>query len=165
MWIKEFSNFYLPADMHILHEGIAYQSVEHFFVAMKSVEDSVRLRVARIEHPAEAKKFGKSINRRPNWHQVKRSVMLYALRQKFENKHMKQALLNSGNQTIVHEVHWHDNFWASCVCPKCADKEKVNLLGVLLMQIRAELVENANVDKYLQDWHEEYYGTPCKVLA
>ena len=165
MWIKEFSNFFMPANTYIVNENIAYPSIEHFFVAMMSVDDDVRLRVARIEHPAEAKKFGKSIKLRPNWHQVRRSVMLYALRQKFEHKHMKQALLESGDRNIVHEVHWHDNYWASCVCPKCADAEKHNLLGVLLMQIRTELVENNNVDRYLQDWHEEYYGTPCKVLA
>ena len=165
MWIKEFSNFYLPADMCIVHENIAYPSVEHFFVAMKSLDVSVRLEVARIGHPAEAKEFGNSIKLRPDWSHVRRSVMLFALRQKFEHKHMKQALLDSGHQNIVHEVHWHDNFWASCVCPSCVDAEKHNLLGVCLMKVRAELIENNNVDLYLQDWHEEYYGTPCKVIA
>jgi len=165
MWINEFSNFYLPAHKHILYEHIAYPSIEHFFVAMMTTDIAERLKIAGIEHPAEAKKYGKGFARRKDWHRVKRSVMLFALRQKFTDPSMKEALLDSGDQEIVHLVHWHDNYWASCVCPKCADKEKGNMLGILLMKVRAEISDHSNITQYLSDWHQAYYGTPCKVLV
>ena len=165
MWIKEFSNFYMHANEWIVHQNIAYPSIEHFFVAMMTLDVSERLKIARLDHPAEAKKYGNTFSRRKDWRKIRRSVMLYALRQKFSVPSMKEALLSTGNHEIVHEVHWHDNFWASCVCPKCAGKEKVNLLGVLLIKVRAEFVENSNVSAYATDWHEVFYGTPCKDLS
>lgn len=174
MWTKEFSNFYLPADhLGIVYERIAYPSVEHFFVAMKSVDVAERYKIALIAHPAEAKKYGRSIQLRPDWLDIRVDVLRYGIRQKFLlDNDLRILLVDSYPAPITHLVHWHDNFWASCICNGCSSKEKVNMLGQLLMELREQLVKRA----FDPDWHflqimlnrnrkpnAVYYGTPCKA--
>ena len=163
MWMKEFSNFYMPKGDYIFHKNIYYPAIEHFFVAMMTDDPILQLKIARTKHPAEAKKMGRRFARHVHWHKYKKDVMLYALRQKFSNPDLANLLVSTGDAEIIHEVHWHDNYWASCVCPSCAHKDKYNLLGKLLMQIRNELnsYEFNRLVEQLPE-HTVFYGTPVK---
>ena len=162
MWIKEFSNFYLPAEHPgITFDCINYPTVEHFFVAMKTLDVNQRLMIAAIDHPAEAKKRGYSLDLRPDWKKVRVSVLKWGVRRKFEFGPMAKLLLATGNEEIVHQVHWHDNFWADCICPKCVNVEAKNMLGVLLMRIREDL---RDVNRVPCISRKVFYGTPCRIV-
>lgn len=163
MWIKEFSNFYLPEDDYIFHKNIYYPTIEHFFTSMMTDDPILQLEIARANHPAAAKKIGRRFARHVHWHKYKTEVMLFALRQKFSNPDLAKLLVDTGDAEIIHEVHWHDNYWAACVCPACAHKDKYNLLGKLLMQIRDEL-NSFELMKLVEKLpaHPVFYGTPVK---
>lgn len=169
MWLKEFSNFHLPAEHPgIVHDLICYPTVEHFFAAMKAVDISDRIKIARAKHPAEAKKLGTQVELRPEWSKVRRAVSWYGLQHKFGNDaNLAWLLIDSGDEEIIHRVHWHDNFWAACQCPKCVDKPKHNVLGEQLMKLRSLLVERGfeSIHETVQPHRTVYFGTPCKIAA
>ena len=48
-------------------------------------------------------------------------------------------LLSTGGGDLVEGNRWHDNFWGRCVCRACRRIGGANVLGTLLMQVRAEL--------------------------
>ncbi|MDD2731190.1 MAG: NADAR family protein, partial [Candidatus Portnoybacteria bacterium] len=90
--------------------------------------------------PGQAKKMGRTVTMRKGWDQHKADVMLGLLRQKFQDPSLRERLLATGTQKLVEGNSWHDNLWGSCGCTRCKDKGK-NLLGRLLMQVRAEIQE------------------------
>src|SRR5438105_13990451 len=73
---------YYPAP--IVSDGIVYPSVEHAYQAIKSLDQEQRRFIAKLESPADAKKYARRhVNLRPDWKQVKNEVMLRLLRLKF----------------------------------------------------------------------------------
>lgn len=140
--IKEFknkynwlSNFY-PCEVE--YEGIIYPTVEHFYVAMKTTDPDLRKEISDIETPGKVKRFGRKLNIRENWEDIKISVMDYALKIKFNNPYFKKLLIETENEEIVEGNLWHDNFWGSCYCDGCQDKGR-NILGKLIMKVRKSL--------------------------
>ena len=69
---------------------------------------------------------------RPDWDQVKVSVMLGLLRMKFADAGLRNMLLSTGNQELIEDNDWFDTFWGVC------NGVGENQLGKLLMQVRAE---------------------------
>jgi ribA/ribD-fused uncharacterized protein len=141
------SNFY---PVKIEHQGIEYPSVAHYYVAMKVNDQQLingvyytpgdfREIIASISDPLLVKKIGKMVKLRKDWHIQRLKFMNFGVHQKFKNhEEIKQMLLNTGDQEIVYNNWWHDNFFGSCICTKCLNKGE-NHLGKILMQVRSEL--------------------------
>lgn len=125
------SNFWLSP---VEYEGALYPSVEHAYQAAKSNAIETRERFQSIMlKPGEAKRMGRRVNIRADWEQVKLSVMLDLLRQKFKEPVLAAQLRATGEQELVEGNHWGDVFWGKC------NGRGDNHLGRLLMQVRSEL--------------------------
>ena len=135
---KWLSNF---QSCSIQFEGAWYSSVEHAYVAAKTTDLLVRKKVRMIAAAGAAKRFGRKITLRPDWEEIKLTVMLLFLKQKFgdNNPELKQKLIATGDIVLIEGNHWHDNFWGNCHCRGCRFEPKNNWLGKLLMSVRKEL--------------------------
>lgn len=129
------SNFW-PAK--VMLDGEEYPTTEHAYQAAKFLDQDRRKAIQEASTPALAKKMGRGKDLRPDWEDVKLFVMEDLLRQKFQNKELKQLLYETGQVELVEYNYWHDNTWGSCTCKKCGDVGQ-NHLGKLLMKIRSEL--------------------------
>ena len=131
-----FSNF---DYMHkpLLYDDISYPTVEHFFHAMKNEDEAYRIMVANAKTPGIAKHMGRTVTLRPDWAEVRESVMLFALLHKFaKGTHWRKELDDTKPLGIVEWNTWHDNIWGQCLCDRCIDTTGRNLLGRALMLIR-----------------------------
>ncbi len=117
---------------------------EHYFQAQKfagtvSVADAQRLHeeaVRRARTPKEAVEMGRDRRRplRRDWERVKDNVMREALRAKFRaHAELRAELLATGDEELVENAPG-DYYWG---CG--ADGSGKNMLGRLLMELRAEL--------------------------
>lgn len=128
------SNFY-PVKVSL--DGIVYDSVEHSFQAAKTLDPAKRLTVETQLTPGAAKRAGRAIRSlRPDWESVKVDVMLDLLRQKFTYPDLAGGLLATGDAALVENNDWHDVFWGVC------QGVGKNMLGILLMRVRAEIRES-----------------------
>jgi ribA/ribD-fused uncharacterized protein len=127
------SNFW-PAQVEF--DGVIYPTVEHAFVAAKTLDPTMRAVVARhIRTPSEAKRFGRELHLRPDWEQVKLGIMEDLVRQKFtKHEELWAGLTSTGNQELVEGNYWNDTFWGVC------RGRGSNHLGKILMKVRAELM-------------------------
>ena len=132
------SNFYW---IEIEFEGITYPTNEHFFQAMKTLDVNERRAIANCRTPGQAKRMGRRVALRPDWEDIKESVMLEGLCLKFADEQLADWLLETGDEELVEGTTWHDNEWGNCSCPKCAHIEGKNKLGRLLMQVRDMIKE------------------------
>ena len=132
------SNFYWS---EIEFEGITYPTNEHFFQAMKTLDINERRAIANCRTPGQAKRMGRRVALRPDWEDIKESVMLEGLCLKFADEQLADWLLETGDEELVEGTTWHDNEWGNCSCPKCAHIEGKNKLGRLLMQVRDMIKE------------------------
>lgn len=130
-----FSNFY-PCVVH--YESFNFPTVEHAFVAAKSMDMMFRRRISEIpaEQPGKAKRLGRQCILRPDWELRKVSVMHNLLMQKFSYQKFRKLLLSTQDAMIIEGNYWHDNFWGDCYCEKCKDIPGKNQLGKLLMKTR-----------------------------
>ena len=129
------SNFY---EHPIEYKGITYPTNEHFFQAMKTLDQKEHMKIAAAPTPGKSKRLGRSVNLRPDWEDVKDDIMLLALRLKFSDRDMAKKLLATGDEYLVEGTWWHDRYWGVCSCPVCDGRGK-NRLGELLMKVREEL--------------------------
>ena len=131
-WLSNFWN----KNVLIVHEGITFTSNENFYQAMKTKDVDKRIQISKMNE-ADAKAEGKWIEKshmfRDNWDEIKESVMLYGLKQKFKNPIMKQKLLDTEDMVIEEGNTWNDREWG--ICLKTGEGE--NKLGKLLMKIRS----------------------------
>lgn len=132
------SNFY-PSPIKD-EKGIEYPTVEHYFQAAKTLDESERKAIAAAPTPGKAKQMGRNVNLRRDWEVIKEYIMYDALRLKFADPVLAEKLLATGDQDLEEGNWWHDNTWGSCYCHDCARKPGRNLLGMLLMELRKELV-------------------------
>lgn len=141
--ISKFENQYANlsnfADSMICYEYVFYPTVEHYFQAMKTTDLKQRQWIANAPTPGEAKRRGRSVELRPDWEDIKEEVMLEGLRLKFKIPAMRETLLSTQSAELVEGNWWHDNTWGDCSCDACKDIEGKNMLGKLLMKVRAEL--------------------------
>ena len=132
------SNFYWN---EIEHEGIVYPTNEHFFQAMKTLDNDERRQIANCLTPGQAKRMGRRVALRSDWENVKEDVMLLGLCLKFADEQLADWLLETGDEELVEGTTWHDNEWGNCSCSKCANIEGKNKLGKLLMRVRDMIKE------------------------
>lgn len=124
------SNFY-PVTVPM--DGLDYSSVEHAYQAAKTTSRKDRKAISECTTPGEAKKLGQKVEMRPDWDDVKISIMRDLLKKKFSYRRLKKALLETGDAYLEEGNTWGDRFWG--VCNDIGE----NNLGKLLMEIRDEL--------------------------
>jgi ribA/ribD-fused uncharacterized protein len=131
---SELSNFYgAPFTIN----GKTYPTVEHFFQSQKFPGDPVvqeKIRVAKT--PVGAKRMGqaKSEHFRPDWDEIKETVMMEGLRAKFTQNPQLADLLRSTGTAMLIEKMPRDSYWGSG--PNGCGR---NRMGRLLEQVRKEI--------------------------
>ena len=103
---KEFrwlSNFW-PAE--VVFEEMQFRTVEHAYVAAKTLDPVERQFIQSVETPGQAKLFGRHVELRPDWLQVRLSVMEDLIRQKFQNEELREKLLATGEEEIIGDRDW-----------------------------------------------------------
>lgn len=137
-----FSNF-KPFDIPLVYQSITFLTNENFYQAMKLPKTEVNLRreiASMLPNKAKlALRENKKFLLRKDWNdKLKLDIMEYGLEWKFQPKaiYQHQLLIMTEDEEIVETNNWHDNWWGNCICGKCKDKNGLNHLGKLLMQIR-----------------------------
>jgi ribA/ribD-fused uncharacterized protein len=126
------SNFYL---VPVPFDGIWYPSVEHAYQAAKTDDPTLRAAIRLAPTPGKAKKMGRTIKLRPDWHTVKMSVMVRLLRQKFKpGTTLAKLLVATNGRELIEDNRWGDTFWGIC------RGKGENHLGNLLMLQRDRLI-------------------------
>lgn len=115
--------------------GLEYQSVEAAYQASKTMDYMTRKMFTEYK-PKVAKRNGRKIRLRVDWEIMKTEIMLNLLRQKFQDKDLKEKLLSTGDAELVEGNWWGDRFWGKC------NGTGRNMLGELLMKVRKEINEN-----------------------
>lgn len=84
----------------------------------------------------QAKKLGRQVTLRPDWEQIKDSVMEEVIHWKFKcNKDLAEALINTGDAILIEGNTWNDRYWGVC------RGTGQNKLGKILMKERDRLRE------------------------
>jgi len=129
-----FSNFYRVKFTD--NQGTIWQSSEHYYQAYKYISSDIEYAwlVHQTKTPKDAATLGRSGNLRNDWESVKINVMKRALWYKFTSNDRYRDLLLSTNEAILIEASPYDNYWG-----EGKDRNGVNMLGQLLMQLRSKL--------------------------
>ncbi|MBC7807659.1 MAG: cytidine deaminase [Akkermansiaceae bacterium] len=137
------SNFF-PVPVEI--EGIIYPTTEHAFQAMKTREVGERYSVRDAATPAVAKRKGKKVSLRENWHTERFAVMEQVLRAKFSAPHLRDKLLATGDRFLIEGNTWRDTTWGMVRDKTTGEWRGRNELGKLLMKLRNEIRNESNDD-------------------
>ena len=124
------SNFW-PAQ--VLFDGVTYLSVEHAYVASKTLCLETRAKITKIHSPGQVKRYGRTLVLRPDWDDVKLGIMRQLVTSKFSSHHLAQLLLATGDAELIEGNTWGDKFWGVC------RGEGSNHLGKILMDVRAQI--------------------------
>ena len=132
---KDFSNF---SPSLVRFENLTFPTVEHAYVAAKSLDKSFRRDIALMStnQAVVAKKWGRTVKLRDDWEDVKLQVMEDLVYQKFSIYPLQELLLDTGDQLLIEGNFWHDNYWGNCYCKKCKRIKGENHLGKILMKVR-----------------------------
>lgn len=135
---KFLSNF---EPCQVEFDGVTYPSTEHAYQAAKTTDLKVRaLFLLPNVTAGKAKRMAKTMKVREDWNAIRVDLMEGLLRQKFApGTPLALELVALKDYEICEGNYWHDNFWGSCTCSKCADKGE-NVLGKLMMKLRDELL-------------------------
>jgi len=124
------SNFW-PAPIQF--SGLWFKSVEHAYVAAKTNSQEVRKTVAVLSSPGRAKRYGRAIELRPDWDEVKLKYMQGFVLLKFHPPLLRDLLLCTGDAELIEGNTWGDTYWGVC------DGVGENHLGKILMGVRTML--------------------------
>jgi ribA/ribD-fused uncharacterized protein len=127
-----FSNF---AKYGFEVNGKFWQTSEHYFQAQKFASTIHEEEVRLAPSPREAARIGRDqrLPLRPDWEDVKVHAMRDALRHKFRSHEtLVELLLSTGDEEIIERTT--DDYYWGCG----ADGTGLNMLGKLLMELRAE---------------------------
>lgn len=123
------SNFY---PCQIVYKGYIFKSSESAF---QSDKDLSRQKDFELLSPGRAKRLGKQVNLRPDWEEVKDSIMEDILRIKFSKMRLREKLIATYPRKLIEGNDWFDTYWGVC------NGEGKNKLGKILMKIRKEIIE------------------------
>lgn len=135
-WLSNFG------DGECRYGPYTFPHVENAYQFAKLPKELMSARVVKVFQaldPGAAKTIGGIIVLRPDWEDIKLSVMKYLIDSKFSHKEMAIRLGSTGTEELVEGNWWHDNFWGNCLCTNCRSKPGLNHLGKLLMQKREKL--------------------------
>ena len=128
------SNF---SRIPVLLENISYPTSEHAYQAYKTQNLSERKKIAKLDSPAKAKKYGKKLKLRENWDSIKLEIMEHIVRQKFlQNPIHLEKLRETDDAELIEGNTWKDAYWG------VYKGKGQNNLGKILMKIREELKKN-----------------------
>ncbi len=149
------SNFH--EDPFVL-DGNEYATVEHYYQSKKFEGTEYEEKVRLAPTPKDAKRLARAKKIREDWYEINKTVMLRALRAKFEqNPDLAKKLLETGDAQL-HEESPKDMYWGV----KGQDR-----LGKLLMQVREELRKKNNM-KFGNNLDRLFCNCtemPCKPLT
>jgi len=121
------------SNMH-LARVFGYRSVEHAYVASKTLDPAGRARVRAEPNPFRARELGRALSLRPGWDAMRLAVMATLVREKFtRHAPLAELLVATGDLDLVERNRWRDTFWG--VCNGIGE----NHLGRILMTVKAEL--------------------------
>lgn len=126
------SNFYPSTFIVPQIPGVLWPTNEHFFAAMKTTDKRLWPKFADCSTPLKAKKMGRSVKLRPDWEQIKISVMVTGLLCKFLQNERLLAQLVDTYPKVLHEDSPYDQIWGS-------RNGGLDLLGKCLVQVREHL--------------------------
>lgn len=127
---KFLSNFE-PSKIKI--EGIEYPTVEHAYMAYKTLDINERINIAALETPGKARRYGTTkIILRSDWELIKFGIMLNCLYHKFAIPELKEKLLATGDKYLEETNNWNDCIWGVSSTTNVGH----NLLGRALMLVR-----------------------------
>ncbi len=119
-----------------------WRSMEHYYQAAKFCGTLEKECIRSADTPGKAKQQGRLIKAtflgKAAWNAMRLEVMEKGLRSKFDppahslNLFLKHALLDTGNRELIEDTA--DPFWG-----RGRNGKGLNMLGKLLMKIRAEL--------------------------
>ena len=142
------SNFYpSPIIVPIVYSGynhkdevalriqhIEFPTVEHAYVATKTMDPNLQLEISKVKKSGEVKKLGRKINLRSDWDEVKLSIMNMLVRKKFiSDWNLTYKLISTEDKELIEGNTWGDTYWGVC------RGEGENNLGKILMKVREEL--------------------------
>lgn len=131
------SNFY---EAKIEYDGLTYGSNEAAFQAQKCITKGEKIQFTEYG-PGKSKGIGRRIQLRPDWEEVKDSLMEAIVRAKFtQHPELAAKLLATGDKVLVEGNHWGDTYWGVDIHTGQGE----NHLGKILMKIRGELKEGQN---------------------
>lgn len=110
-----------------------FPTVEHAYVAAKTLDPDVREQIKAVRTPGQVKRFGRKIDLRPDWEDVKVDIMRTLVVEKFKDPDLAAKLLATGDVPLVEHNHWGDTFWGMC------RGRGENVLGSILMEVRENL--------------------------
>jgi ribA/ribD-fused uncharacterized protein len=145
---KIYSNFY---PVSIIFEGKIYPTVEHAYVAAKTLNlaDREKIRKLPAEKAGYIKSLGRTLKLREDWEEVKDHIMFLLVFYKFKhNKRLYEELISTENKEIIEINRWHDNYWGDCYCSKCQNIKGLNKLGKIIMTIRKQLQEENRLNTH-----------------
>lgn len=126
------SNFY-PCEIE--YDGQIYNSVEHAYVAAKTLDTDIREVIQNLKTAKDARKFGKQhVTLRSDWNEIKVPIMRNLVKQKFQDKELYEELLATFPSELIEGNYWKDTFWGQCPIGKGK-----NILGKILMEIRDDI--------------------------
>jgi len=126
------SNFWY---VDIVYDNV-YKSVEHFFQAMKTLDEGLRATIAMAGTAGLAKNLGKTVPLRADWDKIKVAVMDVGLRKKFNYPELAQKLIATYPHHLQEGNYWGDEIWGV----NLKTGKGLNYLGQLLMIIRTCLI-------------------------
>jgi ribA/ribD-fused uncharacterized protein len=128
-----FSNF-SPHPLRL--DGKVWPTSEHYFQAQKFEDFRLQESIRRTRSPMIAARMGRDRKKplRPDWEAVKVEVMRRGVRAKFtQHEDLRALLLATEDATLVEHTE-NDSTWGDG-----GDGSGQNLLGLILMEVRAEL--------------------------
>ena len=131
------SNFYdnnPPLRVQLGDKAFFMPTVEHAYQASNQPDEWFWYMVSSAADPVRAKRLGHLACLRPDWEEVKISVMWELLTMKFSYPPLKEMLVATGQAEIYECNDWGDRFWG---CDRQLRGE--NQLGRLLVQLRERL--------------------------
>jgi len=124
------SNLYLsPVEWN----SFLFPSVENAFQAAKTSEAEAWKRLTALP-PDQAATFGQTVPLRPDWEEIKLTVMAELLAAKFEIPALRRRLIATARRDLINQNWWGDRFWG-----RVKDQGE-NHLGRLLMELRQRLL-------------------------
>lgn len=129
------SNFF---PCFVEYEGLTYPSAECAYQAAKSLDPAVRYYFTGLPNSMEARRWGNQIELRPDWEEVRFSVMNDILHSKFKHDYLKEMLLSTGDAHLEEGNMHNDTYWGT------VKGKGENNLGNILMAIRKEICDEAN---------------------
>jgi ribA/ribD-fused uncharacterized protein len=87
--------------------------------------------------PGRAKRLGRNVPLRKDWHNEKLNIMRALVTQKFQYAYLAKKLIATAPATIIEGNSWGDRYWGIC------EGQGENHLGRILMDVRERLIQQA----------------------